>query len=308
MGTLWQENHFSESWGYFETNLGQSMKTVLTGEQTALDSVREVGTKLAELGDQVTWGTLWNACEAEARAKGMKTGTEGFNQYCADRLSEIVDKTQVVDSVLHRSHIMRSKNPLAQMSTNFFAEPTKSYSMMAEAWTNVVHGKKDAKKNFARATATYALTALGTAAAASLIDAARVSRDEDRDKEYDERYLEKLWENFRDGVKLLNNIPLVKDILSIAQGYDVTRRDMEMLSDMISAVDSIQKAQEGDITPYRLTYQVATALSSLTGIPMSSAVREAKSAYDMITDLQDPLRLDRKMNRAEDDYIKRSII
>lgn len=291
-----------KSWGYFETNLGQSMKTVLTGEQTALDSVREVGTKLAELGDQVTWGTLWNACEAEARAKGMKTGTEGFNQYCADRLSEIVDKTQVVDSVLHRSHIMRSKNPLAQMSTNFFAEPTKSYSMMAEAWTNVVHGKKDAKKNFARATATYALTALGTAAAASLIDAARVSRDEDRDKEYDERYLEKLWENFRDGVKLLNNIPLVKDILSIAQGYDATRSDMEMFSDMISAVDSIQKAQEGDITPYRLTYQVATALSSLTGIPMSSAVREAKSAYDMITDLQDPLRLDRKMNRAEDDY------
>lgn len=291
-----------KSWGYFETNLGQSMKTVLTGEQTALDSVREAGTKLAELGDQVTWGTLWNACEAEARAKGMKAGTEGFNQYCADRLSEIVDKTQVVDSVLHRSHIMRSKNPLAQMSTNFFAEPTKSYSMMAEAWTNVVHGKKDAKKNLARATATYALTALGTAAAASLIDAARVSSDDDRDKDYKERYLENLWENFRDGVNLLNNIPLVKDVLSIAQGYDATRSDMEMFSDMISAVDSIQKAPEGDITPYRLTYQVATALSSLTGIPMSSAVREAKSAYDMITDLQDPLRLDRKMNRAEDDY------
>lgn len=291
-----------KSWGYFETNLGQSMKTVLTGEQTALDSVREAGTKLAELGDQVTWGTLWNACEAEARAKGMKAGTDSFNQYCADRLSEIVDKTQVVDSVLHRSHIMRSKNPLAQMSTNFFAEPTKSYSMMAEAWMNVVHGKKDAKKNFARATATYALTALGTAAAASLIDAVRVSSDDDRDKDYKERYLKNLWENFRDGVNLLNNIPLVKDILSIAQGYDATRTDMEMFTDVLNAVDSIQKASEGDITPYRLTYQVATALSSLTGISMSSAVREAKSAYDMVSDLQDPLRLDRKMNRGEDDY------
>lgn len=291
-----------KSWGYFETNLGQSMKTVLTGEQTALDSVREAGTKLAELGDKVTWGTLWNACEAEARAKGMKAGTEGFNQYCADRLSEIVDKTQVVDSVLHRSHIMRSKNPLAQMSTNFFAEPTKSYSMMAEAWTNVVHGKKGAKKNFARATATYALTALGTAAAASLIDATRVSSDDDRDKDYKERYLENLWENFRDGVNLLNNIPLVKDVLSIAQGYDATRSDMEMFSDAITAIDAIQKAPEGNITPYRLTYQVANALSSLTGIPMSSALREVKSAYDMITDLQDPLRLDRMMNRDEDDY------
>ena len=291
-----------KSWGYFETNLGQSMKTVLTGEQTALDSVREAGTKLAELGDKVTWGTLWNACEAEARAKGMEAGTEGFNQYCADRLSEIVDKTQVVDSVLHRSHIMRSKNPLAQMSTNFFAEPTKSYSMMAEAWTNVVHGKKGAKKNFARATATYALTALGTAAAASLIDATRVSSDDDRDKDYKERYLENLWENFRDGVNLLNNIPLVKDVLSIAQGYDATRSDMEMFSDAITAIDAIQKAPEGNITPYRLTYKVANALSSLTGIPMSSALREVKSAYDMITDLQDPLRLDRMMNRDEDDY------
>lgn len=81
----------------------------------------------------------------------------------------------------------------------------------------------------ARATATYALTALGTAAAASLIDAARVSSDDDRDKDYKERYLENLWENFRDGVILLNNIPLVNDILSIAQGYT----NLEQLTDFL---------------------------------------------------------------------------
>lgn len=291
-----------KSWGYFETNIGQSMRNVLTGQQSTMEKVREVGTKLAEMGDKVTWGTLWNACEAEARAKGLEDGTEQFNNYCADRLSEIVDKTQVVDSVLHRSHIMRSKNPLAQMSTNFFAEPTKSYSMMAEAWADMMHGKEGAKKNFARATATYVLAALGTAAAASLIDAMRVSQDEDRDKEYGERYLQSLWENFGSGVNLLNNIPLVKDVLSIADGYDATRSDMEMFSELLEAFDAIQKARSGNITPYRLTYQVATALSSATGLPMSSAVREAKSAYDMLTDLQDPLQIDRKMNREEDDY------
>lgn len=291
-----------KSWGYFETNIGQSMRNVLTGQQSTMEKVREVGTKLAEMGDKVTWGTLWNACEAEAKAKGLEAGTEHFNNYCADRLSEIVDKTQVVDSVLHRSHIMRSKNPLAQMSTNFFAEPTKSYSMMAEAWTDMMHGMEGAKKNFARATATYVLAALGTAAAASLIDAMRVSQDEDRDKEYGERYLQSLWENFGSGVNLLNNIPLVKDVLSIADGYDATRSDMEMFSELLEAFDAIQKARGGNITPYRLTYQVATALSSATGLPMSSAVREAKSAYDMLTDLQDPLQIDRKMNREEDDY------
>lgn len=95
---------------------------------------------------------------------------------------------------------------------------------------------------------------------------------------------------------------MVKDVLSIADGYDATRSDMEMFSELLEAFDAIQKARSGNITPYRLTYQVATALSSATGLPMSSAVREAKSAYDMLTDLQDPLQIDRKMNREEDDY------
>ena len=291
-----------KSWGYFETNIGQTMRNVLTGQQTTMDRVRDAGTKLAELGDKVTWGTLWNACEAEAKAKGLEPGSEAFTTYCADRLSEIVDKTQVVDSVLHRSHIMRSKNPLAQMSTNFFAEPTKSYSMVAEAWNDMMHGKKGAKANFARATATYALSALGTAAAAALMDAARVTRDEDRDKEYGERYLQNVWENFVDGVNLLNNIPLVKDVLSIVDGYDPTRSDMEMFTEAWEALQALEKVKDGNITPYRLTYQVATALSSLSGLPMGSAIREAKTAYDMVTDLQDPLQLDRKMNRDPDDY------
>ena len=291
-----------KSWGYFETNIGQTMRNVLTGQQTTMDRVRDAGTKLAELGDKVTWGTLWNACEAEAKAKGLEPGSEAFTTYCADRLSEIVDKTQVVDSVLHRSHIMRSKNPLAQMSTNFFAEPTKSYSMVAEAWNDMMHGKKGAKANFARATATYALSALGTAAAAAIMDAARVTRDEDRDKEYGERYLQNVWENFVDGVNLLNNIPLVKDVLSIVDGYDPTRSDMEMFTEAWEALQALEKVEDGNITPYRLTYQVATALSSLSGLPMGSAIREAKTAYDMVTDLQDPLQLDRKMNRDPDDY------
>lgn len=64
-----------KSWGYFETNIGQTMKSVLTGERDTLDKVREISTKLAERGDKDTWGTLWNACELEAKDKGMKPGS-----------------------------------------------------------------------------------------------------------------------------------------------------------------------------------------------------------------------------------------
>ena len=284
-----------KSWGYFETNIGQTMKSLLTGERDTLDKVREISTIAAEYGDKLTWGTLWNACELEARDKGMKPGSQESIDYCAARLSEIVDKTQVVDSVLHRSQIMRSKDMLTQMATNFFAEPTKTYSMIAEAAVKVAHREEGARANMGRVMATYFVTAFGTAAAAGLIDAMRAGSD-DKDKEFGERYLDALWDGFVDNINLLNNIPMVKDVISIFDGYDATRTDMEAATDMYNAVVAWQKFltqnPNSNVTPYKLIYKTANAIADATGIPVGTAVREVKSAYDMVTALQDPLHVD----------------
>ena len=284
-----------KSWGYFETNIGQTMKSVLTGERDTLDKVREISTMGAEWGDKITWGTLWNACELEARDKGMKPGSQESIDYCAARLSEIVDKTQVVDSVLHRSQIMRSKDMLTQMATNFFAEPTKTYSMIAEAAVKVAHREEGARANMGRVLATYFVTAFGTAAAAGLIDAMRAGSD-DKDKKFGERYLDALWDGFVDNINLLNNIPMVKDVISIFDGYDATRTDMEAATDMYNAVVAWQKFLTQDpnsnVTPYKLIYKTANAIADATGIPVGTAVREVKSAYDIVTALQDPLHVD----------------
>ena len=284
-----------KSWGYFETNIGQTMKSVLTGERDTLDKVREISTIAAEYGDEITWGTLWNACELEARDKGMKPGSQESIDYCAARLSEIVDKTQVVDSVLHRSQIMRSKDMLTQMATNFFAEPTKTYSMIAEAAVKVAHREEGGWGNMGRVMATYFVTAFGTAAAAGFIDAMRVG-DDDKDKNFKERYLDALWDGFVDNINLLNNIPMVKDVISIFDGYDATRTDMEAATDMYNAVVAWQKFLTQDansnVTPYKLIYKTANAIADATGIPVGTAVRGVKSAYDMVTALQDPLHVD----------------
>nr|DAG31603.1 MAG TPA: nuclease [Caudoviricetes sp.] len=284
-----------KSWGYFETNIGQTMKSVLTGERDTLDKVREISTMGAEWGDKITWGTLWNACELEARDKGMKPGSQESLDYCAARLSEIVDKTQVVDSVLHRSQIMRSKDMLTQMATNFLAEPTKTFSMIAEAAEKVAHREKGAWANMGRVLATHFVTTFGTAAAAGLIDAMRVGGD-DKDKDFKERYLDALWDGFVDNINLLNNIPMVKDVISIFDGYDATRTDMEAATDVYNAVVAWQKflAQDpnSNVTPYKLIYKTANAIADATGIPVGTAVREVKSAYDMVTALQDPLHVD----------------
>lgn len=95
-----------------------------------------------------------------------------------------------------------------------------------------------------------------------------------------------------DNCNLLNNIPMVKDIISIFNGYDATRTDMEAATDVYNAVVAWQKFLTQDPnskgTPYKLIYKTANAIADATGIPVGTAVREVKSAYDIVTALQGP--------------------
>lgn len=289
-------------WGYFETNLGQSMRSVMIGDQTAAERLQELATAPAGAMDRMTRGTLWLACEDEVRATRPELQGEALMRTVADRLDEVIDRTQVVDTVLSRSHLMRSKNALTQMAMNFMAEPTKTWNMMREAAVEMARTKPNSKersaatKRMARVTATWLVTALGTAAAASIIDSWRV-KDDDKDKEWLERYAQALRDNFIDNVNLLGSLPLVKDIMSIAEGYDIERTDMAAFADMMDSMSLLAKTLQGkgNATPYDLIRALSEPVSALTGIPVSNAQRELKSMYDMLTNLQDPLRLDRSL-------------
>lgn len=290
------------NWGFFETNLGQSMRSVMIGDQAARERLQELATAPAGAMDRMTRGVLWLACEDEVRAAQPELKGEALMQAVAKRLDEVIDRTQVVDTVLHRSHIMRSKNGLTQMAMNFMAEPTKTWNMMREAAVGLAHtqpkseARAAAGKKLARVTGTYIVTALGTAAAAALVDSWRV-KDEDKDKEWLERYGQAVFENWQDNVNLLGSLPLVKDIFSLLQGYDIERTDMAAFADMIDSVSVLWKAVqgEGNASAYDLIRALAEPVSGLTGVPVSNAARELKSIYDFATQLQDPLRLDRSL-------------
>lgn len=290
------------NWGFFETNLGQSMRSVMIGDQTARERLQELATAPAGAMDRMTRGVLWLACEDEVRAAQPELKGEALMQAVAKRLDEVIDRTQVVDTVLHRSHIMRSKNGLTQMAMNFMAEPTKTWNMMREAAVGLAHtqpkseARAAAGKKLARVTGTYIVTALGTAAAAALVDSWRV-KDEDKDKEWLERYGQAVFENWQDNVNLLGSLPLVKDIFSLLQGYDIERTDMAAFADMIDSVSVLWKAVqgEGNASAYDLIRALAEPVSGLTGVPVSNAARELKSIYDFATQLQDQLRLDRSL-------------
>lgn len=308
-----------KSQGYFETNLGKDVRAMALDEETALERVRSASTAMAEWGDKTTWGALWNACELETLDKHpeLEYDSEEFNRQCAARLSEIVDKTQVVDSVLHRSQIMRSTATFTKMVTNFMAEPIKSYAMVAQAAVNLAQNPKDkaARARFARVGVTYVATAMATAAAAAAVDTLRHPRGDDEDD--DERltaaslakvYAQNVLENFADGVNLPGNLPLLQDVIGYiterADGnatYTIKRNDVEWIGDVMDAVSVWNKYLTGKTTSlYQVLYRTANAVSNVTGVAVSAALRDVKGVYDTLTGLagaDDPLGMDKDLNR-----------
>lgn len=260
----------------------------------------------AGAADSMTWGYLWNAVEKETADlhPELEKGSEAFYKAVAERFSEIIDRTQVVDSVLHRTQIMRSGNALDKMATNFMGEPSKVYNMVARRAFELTNATTETERKKAIAatartvgslTASFALNAL----VQSLVDALR---DDDRDKEYGEKFAENLfgitgeedsaaemWNNFWDGnfaqnYNLLSYIPYIKDILSVIKGYSVDRTDMAAISDIVSALMQFGKAVSGDgqKTVFAAGMDALSKAGDLLGIPVSNIKREIESVINTV--------------------------
>lgn len=91
--------------GFFDINTGRSMKSMLIGADTTREKMINKSMDLAGKGDELAWKRLWMATKAETAAlhPELTVGSEEFLQKSGARFSEIIDKTQVVDSVFHRS-------------------------------------------------------------------------------------------------------------------------------------------------------------------------------------------------------------
>ena len=276
-----------KSWGFYETSMGITMKQLITGQQTTVDKIREKSMWLAGVGDELTWGTLWNACKAEVQDKtDLKEGTAEFTQAVSDRLSEVVDKTQVVDSILHRSQFMRSTSSFSKMLSAFKAEPTKSYNMLRNAlvdYNNAEPGlKKTMAKKIARIAAVHIATSILTAGIASIADAFRHDDDE---KKWLELYLEAFGGNLLDGINPFSAVPYISDIISILSGYSASRMDIEGIEELIQSCESWQKVFSGEKKPdvWKLMMSSAKGISKVTGLPISNTMRTFESLYNFFS-------------------------
>lgn len=268
-----------KSWGFFDTNLGTTIQDVITGQNTLIGKIQEKTLWLAGKADDVTWGKLWNACEWEQRDIHKGASDEEIYEYTNKRLRELVDKTQVVDSTLNKSQIMRSTNAITKMEMSFMNEPVKTYNMLRSA---IITGNR---KTITRVSLVFFATSLVNAMAQSIMDA---GRDDDETISFMEKYAEYIWENFIDNANPINMIPYVKDIGNLVQGYDIDRSDLTGLSNLIAGAEKIYKyitdEEYRNKNPlYKTAYTFVQGLSQLSGIPASDLLREFKTVANNIT-------------------------
>ena len=274
--------------GYFDTDMGQSTAEFIKGEKTLKDRADDVFGFAPAKADEYTWCAIWDAVKRETKAKhkDLNVNSEEFLKIAGNRFTEIIDKTQVYDSVLSRSGNMRSKSIFMQMLTAFMAEPTTSANMVEQAF-------REAKAGHPKKAMAY----INSVGASVIINSLLVSfiyalRDDDEDERFHEKYLEALLKELADGFNPLTYVPLVKDVWSIFQGWDVERVDMSLFKDLYDNLEKeVKKAKElaegiidGSLSEEEIKagfketgeymFAVLDTIASMNGIPLKNLRRD----------------------------------
>lgn len=301
-----------KSLGFYDTNISRNIRDLIKNDAGFFEKTRDLSMTLAEKGDYWTMGVLYGAVEAEMADKhaDVKKNTANYDQMVNDRMREIIYKTQVVDSTMTRSDIMRGKG-LASIASAFMSEPTLTMNLLSESVyearmkaracdsksvAQALVGSRKFGKALAATTVVCALSAVFEAVFSAY-------RDDDEYETFLEKFNDALWgdvsgadggwEKFQafwngsimDNFKLWNNIVFVKDISEALAGDS---GDAAMwaagFGDLAKGVQQLYKSILGDGGKplYGSIYTTLKGVSELSGIPMSAATRDTIGLYNTI--------------------------
>lgn len=277
-----------------DTNIGRGVDRIINHQNTFGDKIVDKSLWLAEKMDELTWGYLYNACEAEIKAtrKDLKPGTKEFDQAVADRAREVIYSTQIFDSTLTRSSFMRDKGYHAQMLSAFMSEPTLSYNMLLDSVTQYyqdakkngsAHAFKNKGKVVAKAISVYTLSAV----VESVIREAftRLRDYQDDDTEFFEDFWKDVIDRLKDELNILNKIPYAKQLMDAIEAFgkayqNNNKMDEAFIQDIGKSIKAIDKAIESEEISYNTVYTVLNALADVTGLPFGNALREVKMIWN----------------------------
>lgn len=272
--------------GRFDTGMGVKNTSWLSNESTFQEKLDDKLGAAAGKADEVAWSFLWSAVKAEiADTTDLKEGSHEFLTKAGERFTQLVNETQVYDSILVKSQNMRSKSLMGAI-TSFAAEPTLTVNMLVNSYIDFREGRQGSGKKLARTVMSVLVADIVNSALQSLATAAR---DDDEDKSFTEKYLGDLVSNSLGNISIFAKIPYIRDLKSIYDGYDIERQDTAVFADLIEAIKATGSETK---TPFEKTRKLAEAVANIFGVPLKNVLRDAEAiartlwnfAFDDITD------------------------
>lgn len=289
----WAPIATQKSWGYFDTNMTRG--TYDRVRQTAMGKLDDALGYLSQKGDELAFTMIWEAVKREVAAEsGLTRGTEAYFRRCGERFTEVIDQTQVVDSIFQRTELATEKG-LARLWTSFMSEPFKQYNMLwragwdlKEAWRSGNKAAiKRARNQMIRTSASVVLSSVAAAAAKSLISAMRDDDDEKKEKDesgktvtvgvrgFGQKYLDAFLPNLLDNATGL--LPLVGNWLGsfiTGETYNSSSMDSALLDSITRMWQALGK---GD---YEMAwYRGLQVVSNATGLGLGNAYRDGKALF-----------------------------
>lgn len=287
--------------GFYDINISRGLNSLIKHDENVLGRFNDTGMKPAELLDSLTWAAIWGASKNYVtRTKGLSEGDPGFIAEVIRTFEDTIYKTQVVDSVLTRSELMRNKSFFIRSATSFMSEPAIDLSMMADEYFNLqldakrIGAKAAAQRHIgsiARSAAVLSVGAILNTALASVVDALR---DDDDYQEWYEKYAEAFLDNLKNALNPLERVPFLSDFSELIKstarefgadtyGNQPSLAYMQWSDSYLDAVTTLADKLQGEETNYQwyqVVYKLLQAASGLTGISAAPLVREAVSIWN----------------------------
>lgn len=280
--------------GFYDVNINSGVRQQLKQDQSWKDRLQDKSTELAGKADEVTWTAMWNACKAEMKDRGY-TGEELMAK-TTERFENLMLETQVMDSTISRSELMRGTSMAMAEYTGFMSEPVLTYNTLMDAYLDLRDDSKtmgwgDAwkkhQKNVAKTAMCFVLSEALTSAVAAIVD---VARDDDEYESALEKWLQHYQENFADNANPLNLVPVVADVYELIrswftgedyQGGSMATEGLIRLGDTIQLISKkLNGTYKGNITDWGAIYKGLQAAGMISGLAIAPVAREITALHN----------------------------
>lgn len=278
-----------KNWGSSENITKKSFEELYN--KNAITGGRRFNEKLtsgAENADMWTWAKLWRMSKAEIDAQNKYTkGSKEYFEAVDRKFSDVIGKTQVVQSALDSSMAVQNANVIQEMLYAFQNEPLKQFNYLSSVIRDARRGKPGAKAKLAKTIISSVANTIAVSAISTAMSLLRGTLDRDDDDELWDDILKSFGGNVLADVLSGGLAPIWwaiegfgSAVFSGRFGNIVERLDTAALTDLGDLINKYLVKQSQGGFNLGTVQDIVNVASNLFGWSAKNIFRDVKGALD----------------------------